>query len=67
MSVTLIATGPLASSGGANPNISLTCSVIANGFAGQAMASAAFNALSPITSTGDLIEELAQIPLDAWL
>lgn len=50
------ASSPLASSGGANPNISLTGTVaIANGGTGQTSASAAFNALSPITSTGDLI------------
>jgi hypothetical protein len=50
------ASAPLASSGGATPNISFTGTLgIANGGTGQTTASAAFNALSPITSTGDLI------------
>ena len=46
--------------GGALSNVSLTTQVtgtlpIANGGTGQTTASAAFNALSPVTSTGDLI------------
>jgi hypothetical protein len=50
------ASGPLASSGGTTPNISLTGVVaIANGGTGQTTASAAFNALSPLTTTGDLL------------
>lgn len=50
------ATAPIASSGGNAPNISLTGIVpIANGGTGAATAVAAFNALSPLTSKGDLL------------
>lgn len=50
------ASGVLSSSGGANPNITFTGVLpIVNGGTGQSSASAAFNALSPITTTGDLI------------
>lgn len=50
------ASGPLTSSGGATPNISLTGVVpIANGGTGQSTKAAAFNALSPIAAVGDLI------------
>ena len=50
------ASSPISSSGGANPNISLTGTVaISNGGTGNTTAAAAFNALSPIVNTGDLI------------
>jgi len=50
------ATAPLASSGGTTPDISLTGAVpIANGGTGQTGKQAAFNALSPASSKGDLI------------
>lgn len=50
------ASSPLASSGGATPNISFTGILpIANGGTNASSASTAFNNLSPITTTGDLI------------
>lgn len=50
------ASGPLASSGGLNPNISLTGQVpIANGGTGAATKTAGFDALSPTTTKGDSI------------
>lgn len=50
------ATAPLASSGGTAPDISLSGVIpIVNGGTGQNTATAAFNALSPITTKGDLI------------
>lgn len=50
------ASSPLASSGGSNPDISLSGTVAINhGGTGQVTASTAFNALSPITTTGDII------------
>jgi major tropism determinant Mtd-like protein len=54
--VNVTASSPLASSGGADPNITLASAVpITLGGTGQITASAGFNALSPITTTGDLI------------
>lgn len=50
------ASSPLASSGGNSPNISLTGTVpVANGGTGQTTATAAFNALSPLTTKADLL------------
>lgn len=50
------ASSPLASSGGTAPNISLTGTVpVANGGTGQTSVTAAFNALSPLTSKGDVL------------
>lgn len=50
------ASSPLASSGGNAPNISLTGIVpIANGGTGAATAVAGFNALSPLTTKGDVL------------
>jgi hypothetical protein len=50
------ATAPIASSGGNAPNISLTGIVpIANGGTGASTAITAFNALSPLTTKGDLL------------
>lgn len=50
------ASSPLASSGGATPNISLTGQVaISNGGTGAATKVAGFDALSPMTTGGDLI------------
>lgn len=57
---TVTASSPLASSGGQNPNISLTGIVaIVNGGTGQSTANTAFNALSPMTTAGDIIYENA--------
>jgi hypothetical protein len=50
-----IAGSPIASSGTLAITYSGTALPIANGGTGQTTASAAFNALSPVTSTGDLI------------
>lgn len=53
---TVTASSPLASSSGNAPNISLTGTVpVANGGTGQTSATAAFNALSPLTTKGDLL------------
>jgi hypothetical protein len=53
---TVTASSPLASSGGSAPNISLTGIVpIANGGTGASTAITAFNALSPLTSKGDIV------------
>lgn len=50
------ASAPLASSGGATPDISLTGTVaMGNGGTGQTTQTAAFDALSPATTKGDLI------------
>jgi hypothetical protein len=50
------ATSPIASSGGTAPNISLTGIVpIANGGTGQSTQTAAFDALAPNTTKGDIV------------
>lgn len=49
------ATSPIISSGGDTPNISLGTVPIADGGTGQVTNTLAFNALSPLTTTGDII------------
>ena len=53
---TVSAAGPLGSSGGATPQISISGQVaIANGGTGAATKAAGFDALSPLTAKGDLV------------